>query len=38
VRGCLIKNPAGEVCVHRLGNNPMLVRSCIDLTRLGKSD
>jgi len=31
-RGYLIKNPAGEVYVHRLGNNPMLVGSCIDLT------
>ena len=31
-RGYLIRNPAGEVYVHRLGNNPMLVGSCIDLT------
>ncbi len=31
-RGYLIKNPEGEVYVHRLGNNPMLVGSCIDLT------
>ena len=31
-RGYLIKNPAGEVYVHRLGNNPMLVGSCIDFT------
>jgi alpha-D-xyloside xylohydrolase len=31
-QGYLIKNPAGEVYVHRLGNNPMLVGSCIDFT------
>ncbi len=31
-RGYLIRNPAGEVYVHGLGNNPMLVGSCIDLT------
>jgi alpha-D-xyloside xylohydrolase len=31
-RGYLIKNPEGEVYVHRLGNNPMLIGSCIDLT------
>ncbi|MGD2039226.1 MAG: glycoside hydrolase family 31 protein [Anaerolineae bacterium] len=31
-RGYLIRNPGGEVYVHRLGNNPMLVGSCIDLT------
>ncbi len=31
-RGYLIRNPAGEVYVHRLGNNPMLVGSCIDFT------
>jgi alpha-D-xyloside xylohydrolase len=31
-RGYLIRNPEGESYVHRLGNNPMLVGSCIDLT------
>ena len=31
-RGYLIRNPDGEVYVHRLGNNPMLVGACIDLT------
>ena len=31
-RGYLIKDREGEVYVHRLGNNPMLVGSCIDLT------
>ena len=31
-RGYLIKNQEGEIYVHRLGNNPMLVGSCIDLT------
>lgn len=31
-QGYLIKNPAGEVYIHRLGNNPMLVGSCIDFT------
>jgi alpha-D-xyloside xylohydrolase len=31
-QGYLIKDPEGEVYVHRLGNNPMLVGSCIDLT------
>jgi alpha-D-xyloside xylohydrolase len=31
-RGYLIKNTEGEVYIHRLGNNPMLLGSCIDLT------
>ena len=31
-RGYLIKNAAGEVYVHNLANNPMLVGSCIDFT------
>jgi alpha-D-xyloside xylohydrolase len=31
-RGYLIKNRAGEVYLHRLGNDPTLVGSCIDFT------
>lgn len=31
-RDYLIKNPKGEIYVHRLGNNPLLVGSCIDFT------
>jgi alpha-D-xyloside xylohydrolase len=30
--GYFIKNPDGEVYVHQLGNNPMLIGSCLDLT------
>ena len=31
-RGYLIKNAEGEVYIHNLANNPMLVGSCIDFT------
>jgi alpha-D-xyloside xylohydrolase len=31
-RGYLIRNSDGEVYIHRLGNNPMLVGACIDFT------
>jgi hypothetical protein len=31
-RGYFIRRPDGEVYVHRLGNNPLLIGSCLDLT------
>jgi len=31
-RGYLVKNSAGEVYIHSLANNPMLVGACIDFT------